>query len=131
MVRPLAKSLFGIHDPKGLSYPTQLKVGLSKLNFHKFKHNFRDTINPMCPASDGIEDTEHLLLLCPSFLHFNFEIFSLELLDYYYYDHLCKSPICFDALMHLLLYGDQYPSCVLNRNILELTLRFIHENWSV
>ena len=40
---------------------------LSKLNFHKFKHNFRDAVNPMCPSSDGIEDAEHFLLLCPSF----------------------------------------------------------------
>ena len=40
---------------------------LSKLNFHKFKHNFRDTVNPMCPTNDGIEDTEQFLLLCPSF----------------------------------------------------------------
>ena len=46
-IRPLPKSVFGIHDPRGLSYLTQLRVGLSKLNFHKFKHNFRDTINPM------------------------------------------------------------------------------------
>ena len=45
----------------------QLGVGLSKLNFHKFAHNFRDTINPMCPTSDGIEDTEHFLLLYPTF----------------------------------------------------------------
>ena len=59
------KSVFGIHDPKGLSHFTQLRI--SKLNFHKFKHNFRDTINPMCPTTDGIEDTEHFLLLCPSF----------------------------------------------------------------
>ena len=25
------------------------------------------TINPMCPTNDGIEDTEHFLLLCPTF----------------------------------------------------------------
>ena len=49
IIRPAAKSVFGIHDPKGLSCLTQLRVGLSKLNFHKFKHNFR--------TSDGIEDT--------------------------------------------------------------------------
>ena len=67
IICPPAKSVFGIHDPKGLSYLTQLRVGLSELNFHKFKHNFRDTINPMCPTSDGIEDMEHYLLLCPSF----------------------------------------------------------------
>ena len=38
IIRPPAESVFGIHDPKGLSYLTQLRVGLSKLNFHKFKH---------------------------------------------------------------------------------------------
>ena len=67
IIRPPAKSVFGVHDPKGLSYLSQIRVGLRKLNFHKFKHNFRDTINPMCPTNDGIEDTEHCLLLCPSF----------------------------------------------------------------
>ena len=63
---PLPKSVFQIHDITGLAYLTQLRVGLSKFNFHKFKHNFRDTINPMCHTNNGIEDTEHFLLLCPS-----------------------------------------------------------------
>ena len=51
---------------KQLSHLTQLRVGLSKLNFHKFKHNFRDTIKPMCLSNDGIEETEYFLLLSPS-----------------------------------------------------------------
>ena len=67
IIHPPAKSVFGIHDPKGSSYLTQLRVSLSKLNFHKFKHNFRDDINPMCPTSHGNDETEHFLLLCPSF----------------------------------------------------------------
>ena len=48
IIRPTPKSVYRIHDPKGLSILTQLRVGLSKLNFHKFKHNFRDTLNPLC-----------------------------------------------------------------------------------
>ena len=67
IIRPPAKPVFGIHDPIGLSHLTQLRVGLSKLNWHKFQHNSRDTLNPMCRSNDGIEDTEHFLLLCPSF----------------------------------------------------------------
>ena len=90
IIRPPAKSVFGIHDPKRLSYLTQLRVGLSKLNFHKFKYNFWDTINPMGPTSDGIEDTEHFFC-CALLLIFSVEIFVLELLNYY--DHLCKSSI--------------------------------------
>ena len=63
----LPKSVFGIHDRIGLLYLSQIRVGLSNLDFHKFKHNFTDTINPMCPMNDGIEKMEHFLLLCPSF----------------------------------------------------------------
>ena len=125
IIRPPAKSVFGIHDPKGLSYLTQLRVGLSKLNFHKFKHNFRDTINPMCPTSDRIEDTEHFLLLCPSFDLQRRDLLTgiVELLRPF----VQITNLSNDALMQILLYGDQYLSYDLNRNILELTLRFIHE----
>ena len=41
IIRPLVLSTFGINNPAGLSYPTQLRVGLSKLNFYKFKYNFK------------------------------------------------------------------------------------------
>ena len=67
IIRLPTKSVFGIYDPIGLSYLSQIRVGLSKLNCHKFKHNFRDTVNPMCPMTDGIENTERFLLLCPAF----------------------------------------------------------------
>ena len=56
-----------VHSNITFSYSTELRVGLSKLNFHKFKHNFGDTVNPICPLNDGIEDAEHFLLLCLSF----------------------------------------------------------------
>ena len=42
--RPLLQPVFSINYPKGLAVLTQLRVGLSKLNLHKFKHNFKDTI---------------------------------------------------------------------------------------
>ena len=54
-------------DPKGLSILAQLLVGLSKLNFRKFKHNFDYTLNPLCPSNDGVEDTEHYFLLCHTY----------------------------------------------------------------
>ena len=85
---PPAKSVFGIYDPIGLSLLTQLRVGLSKLEFHKFKHNFMDTINPMCPTSDGVEDKEQFCCSARP-LMINEEIFLLELKNCY--DHLCKS----------------------------------------
>ena len=75
-IRPPSKSVYGIHGSKRLSILTQLRVGLSKLNFRKFKHNFRDTLNPLCLINDGVEDTEHFLLLCRAY-----DIHRRDLLD--------------------------------------------------
>ena len=85
-IRPLPKSVFRIHDPTGLSYLTQLKVGLSKLNFHKFKHNFREALNPKCALPTmalRIRSTS----CCSALLwKYHGDIFSLE--SPLYYDHL-------------------------------------------
>ena len=124
-IRPPAKSVFGIHNPVGLSYLSQIRVGLSKLNFHKFNHNFRDTVNPMCPTNDGIEDTEHFLLLCPSFDIQRRDLLagvSVALRPFVEIDSLSNN-----VLVQLLLYGDKNLSNDVNRSILELTLDFIHK----
>ena len=125
IIRPPVRSIFGIHDPEGLSYLTQLRVGLSKLNFHKFRHNFRDTINPMCPTNDGIEDTEHFLLLCPSFAIPRRDLLAgvFALLRPFGYTNVQN-----DVLMQILLYGDKNFPNELNKNILLLTLQFIHKS---
>ena len=67
LIRPTPKLVYGIYDPKGLAILTQLRVGLSKLSVHIFRHNFRDTVNPLCLTNDWVEDTEHFLLLCHSY----------------------------------------------------------------
>ncbi len=123
-IRPVPKPVFKINDPIGLSYLTQLRVGLSKLNFHKFKHNFRDTIDPMCEANDGIEDTEHFLLLCPSFEVSRRDLLAdvLALIRPLGYNNLSN-----DVLVQILLYGDVSFSDNLDRQILLSTLRFIHD----
>ena len=79
----------------------------------------------MCPTSDGIEDTEHFLLLCPSFDAQRQDLLAgiVELLR----PVVQIADLSNDALTQLLLYGDHDLSCDMNRSILELTLRFIHE----
>ena len=124
IIRPPAKSFFGIHDPIGLSHLCQLRVGLSKLNFHKFKHNFRDTINPLCPSNDGIEDTEHFLLLCPSFAVPRRGLLTGVLALLRPYGYVSNSN---EALMQVLLYGDKNLPNDLNKSILLLILNFIHQ----
>ena len=41
------KCIFGIHDPLGLRYIFQLRVGLSSLRCHKNRHNFINTPSDM------------------------------------------------------------------------------------
>ena len=79
----------------------------------------------MCPTSDGIEDTEHFLLLCPSFDVQRQDLLSeiARLLQ----PVIQIADLSNDALTQLLLYGDHDLSNNWNRSILELTLRFIHE----
>ena len=99
-----ANSVYGIHNPKGIAYLTQLRVGLSKLNFHKFRHNIKDTINPMSPINDGIEDTEHFLLLCSSFTEHRRSLLAgaNDVLQIYGYSESLGSNI-----LQLLLYGNK------------------------
>ena len=124
VICPPGKPCYGIHDPKGLSFLTQLSVGLSKLNYHKFKHNFRDTTNPMCPTNDVIEDTEHFLLLCP---HFGVHRRDLLAGIFAFLRPLGYVDLANDFLLQLFLYGDKdFPDSV-NRHILKLTLNFIHK----
>ena len=117
IIRPPARSIFGIHDPIGLSYLSQIRVGLSKLNFHKFKHNFKDTINPMCPTNGGIEDTEHFLLLCPSFdsqRQYLLAGISVAVRPFVQLNILSNND-----LMNLLLYGDEDLPSDINKRVLE------------
>ena len=86
---------------------------------------FRDTTNPMCATNDGIEDTEHFLLLCPCFDVHRRDLLAgiFALLRPLEYVDLAN-----ECLLQLLLYGNKdFPDSV-NRHILELTLNFIHNN---
>ena len=65
-IRSAPNSLYITHNSKGDIYLTNLRVGLSKLKVHKFKYDSKDTLNPMCPVYDDIEDMGHLLI-CNSF----------------------------------------------------------------
>ena len=123
MIRPPSKKIYNIHDPKGLSILTQLHVGLSMLNFHKFKHNFSDTLNPLCPINDGIEDTEHFLLLCHAYDQERRDL--LNSVNATLRPHGLTN-LTNETLLQLLLYGHEKLSFDLNTKILEATLNYIH-----
>ena len=124
LIRPPPKPVYSIHDPRGLAILTQLRVGLSMLNLHKFRHNFRDTLNPMCPSNDGVEDTEHFLLHCHSCDACRTDLLDSVNSSLQPYD----LPNLSNALMlTLILYGDERLSVDSNSEILKATLKCIYE----
>ena len=67
-IRPCANSIFDIHNPLGIKLLTRLRLGLSALHEHKFRHCFQDTLNPLCECAKDIESTMHFFLHCTNFL---------------------------------------------------------------
>ena len=111
-----------MYDPKGLSIFTQLRVGISKLKSHKFNHNVRDTVDPMCLINDGIEDIEHFLLQCHAYSEQRRDLLGaiIVLLQFHNISNLPNQ-----TLVRTTLYGDEVFTYIQNRQIVEATVRFI------
>ena len=67
--RPAPNYIHNCHNPKGVKLITWHQIGLSNLRKHKFKHNFQDSINPLCSCGHGTESTAHFLLHSPLFFN--------------------------------------------------------------
>ena len=67
LIRPKAKSTFGVHDPLGLRFLFQLRVDLNPLRNHKRRYNSADTPSGICECNQDIEDTSHFLFECPRY----------------------------------------------------------------
>ena len=62
---PSSNSIFDCHNPIGIKYITQIRLGLSDLRERKFKHGFQDTLNPVCNCGNDVESAIHFFLHCP------------------------------------------------------------------
>ena len=99
-VRALVNIAFQCHNPKGLKLITRLRLGLSHLRFHKFKHSFQDTSNSICSCGT-VEATVHYLLHCPNFSNETLTFFkNLQSIDE---NILSKDD---SNISKVLLYGD-------------------------
>ena len=61
---PSENSVFLCNNPRRIQLLTRLIFGLGHLCEHKFKHNFQDTLNPICYCGEDIETSCHYLLHC-------------------------------------------------------------------
>ena len=63
-IRPTTISVFSCENHRGIKLITRLRVDLSYLREHKFKHSFQDTLNPILSCRFDIALTSHYVL-CP------------------------------------------------------------------
>ena len=119
-LRPKAKNIFCIHDPPGLRYLFQLRVSLSPLRSHKFRHNFADTLSEICRCTQGIEDANHFLFSCPDYATPRATLAAsvINILQENNLNYLANQP-------KLYLYG--HPSIIFtdNRKIILSTIKYI------
>ena len=66
-IRTIPNSVFGVAAIYGMKLLTRLRVGLSRLKEHKFRHNSEDTVNPLCSCNLEKETISHFFL---SYLNF-------------------------------------------------------------
>ena len=99
---------------------TRPRLGFSHLRKHKFRHGFKDVLNPLCYCSIEAETTTHYFLRC---LFYNSNRPALM-------NDLENLPISFSKvsdknLISSLLHGDDKFNDTKNRKILMSTIRII------
>ena len=67
-IRPSPNKIFQCHNPKVIKLVTRLRLGLSHLREHKFKHSFQDTLNPLCSCGVDIATTLIIFSTVPCFM---------------------------------------------------------------
>ena len=62
-IRSSPNSTFNSHNSKGIKFLSRLRLGLSHLGEHKFKHSFQHSLNLFCSCLKGkFETISHYLL---------------------------------------------------------------------
>ena len=62
-------STYKIHNSVGIRLLTCLRLGLSQLNEHKFRHKFADLVSRLCSFSIKFETALQFFLHCHNFLN--------------------------------------------------------------
>ena len=119
-IRASANSLFNCHNPKGIKFITRLRLGLSHLREHKFKHSFQDSLNPTCSCGLDIESAAHFLLHCPTYITERRTLLStVENIDNNLLD------LCEPVLIRTLLFGSNSFDADANTNVHSATIEYI------
>ena len=99
-----------------------MRIGLSHIYEHKFKHNFQDNLNPICNCGQDIETTSHYLLHCPDYLHERKTLLNTV-------SFIVSNIFDFNnhEVTEILLYGKDHLDDVNNTSILDSRINYLIE----
>ena len=120
MFRPFPHSIYNISGNIALKWLYQLRVGLSVLNDHKWRHMFRDTPSNLCQNCKEIENTAHFFLECTKYLRAR-QILHQSVINL----HQNFRYINNDNKVKFLLYGKKDLQNVTNNKVLLATLVYL------
>ena len=121
--RPSENKILNIHDQVGIKLLTRLRLGLSHLREHKFRHNFEDILNPLCSCCIEGETTLHCFILCQFFNDIR-ETLMNDLMN----TNRSLPSLSKDKLISILLYGSNAFDIKKNLKILICTIQFIKDS---
>ena len=119
-MRPSGNNVFKCYNLKGIKLLTRLRLGLSHLREHKFKHGFLDSLNPICSCGQNIETSTHFLLHCSNYS--NERLTFLNIIRKIDSNILSKNDL---KVMETLLYGDSSYDITKNTLIMNATMEFL------
>ena len=119
-MRPLPNKVLNSHNPQGLKLLTRLRLDFSHLRYHKLKHIFLDTINPICSCGSAIATTLHFFLYWPYFVECRNTL--LRKLSESNSELITRNDI---ALIETLLFGDNSYNQYDNSRIIDATIASI------
>ena len=119
-IRPKPDSIYNCHNPKEIRLTIRLRLGLSHLHQHKFKHSFQDCLNPLSLCGYDVKISSHFLLHCLT--HSNERMTFLNKIKNINYSILKIS----DTIMNkTLLFGESLLSDSTNTLILNSTMDYV------
>ena len=121
-IRLVQRSVYNAFNPLGLKFLYGLRLRLSHLKEHRFRHDFRDCINPLCSCSLGVENTPHFFLHCQ-----HYSTFRMGLMNKVNQSDGNFSYITDYNKVSLLLYGDSRFDDNKNSFILAVSITYIFE----
>ena len=101
---------------------TRLRLSFSHFNKDKFRHNFTDTVNSICPCGAGIETSDNYLLR-----YQNFALVRSSFLNKIFEINVEFRNMNDSTLTSLLLFGSEEQTFDVNTKILNLTIQFLKD----